>query len=104
MKRLSVVLVAILLIAMVAVSCAIIDTALLGKWGTVLGNYEFKSDGSLNINIFGVAVPYKYTASAGTGSYWVEGAEIVKTEFTYAISGTTLQFTTGDYTVTLEKL
>jgi hypothetical protein len=90
-KALSAILIAVALTAaLVAVSCAPAnDSLLVGRWalaGSTIELYEFTAT-TMRIGSGGIiSVTYDYSASNGTGKYWLHGFSLNKMDFTYRFS------------------
>jgi hypothetical protein len=84
------------------------DSGLVGKWvqksyGVTVLTFNFGSDGTLVQSSLGIAVSYKYTASNGSGQYWLAIAPDVKSSFTYSITNNILTWVANGTTLTLSR-
>jgi hypothetical protein len=97
LKKISVLFFALAFVAMLSSCGPAIDEELVGKWRSVVLpslSIEFTSDGYMRGYSSETQVSeFKYEASGGSGTRWVEGKEDAKQSFTYSISGNTLMFT-----------
>ena len=70
------------------------DASLIGSWGTgVVKQLSFVNSGVFTIYSGGaVLATYGYTASGGSGKYWLPSNSANKVPFTYSVSGNNLNF------------
>ncbi len=98
----------LLTIVLILTSCPSIvdpDSSLVGDWGTMgVKMMTFTSDGQWIVYSGASSTVYSYTASDGSGSYWLSSNPGATVPFTYVISGQTMTLTIMNISISYTKM